>query len=198
MFFGNSLGQEHNLVAPELTSAVSTVAASAVLVRLHFLPTGLSPIKDAVSDYGTTRFHPYYRAMVVLLGAGSALFAIGLAQDTDARGLAWLWIFAASRVAIAGFMTDADPPPFTREGRVHWLLAATAFTSIAFAASGVSWTGDPEILGPLGAFVAVTAIGTLVTRLVPSFRAFFGLVERLLYIAMIAWLIVGAADLIGG
>ena len=83
------------------------IAAALVLIRLHTLPTGLDPRRDAVSDYGATAFHLYYRAMVVMLGVGAACLAIALHRTGDVRtsGLIWLWIFAASRVAIAGFMT---------------------------------------------------------------------------------------------
>jgi hypothetical protein len=171
-------------------------AATAVLVGLHVLPSGLDPIRDAVSDYGTTPYHRGYRAMVVLLGAGAILLAIALAEETDAHDVFWLWIYGASRVAIAGFMTDRDPPPFTTEGRIHWLLAAAAFTAIAFAATSIGWSGDPGALEPFGYAVAATAVGTLVTRVVVPLRAVFGLVERLLYATSIAWLLIAAVDVV--
>jgi hypothetical protein len=172
------------------------VAATAVLLRMHLLPTGLSPVRDAVSDYGTTPSHRNYRVMVVLLGAGAVLLALALARETDADALSWLWIYAASRVAIAGFMTDRDPPPLTTEGRIHLLLATAAFAAIAFAATSISWSGDPGVLKPLGYAVAATAVGTLLTRVVAQLRSVFGLVERLLYATSIAWLILAAADLL--
>jgi hypothetical protein len=179
-----------------VASIACLVAASSLLVRLHALPTGLKPMRDAVSDYGTTRFHAYYRAMVVLLGLSAAFLAISLARSTDATGLLWLWLYAGSRVAIARFMTDRDPPPFTTEGRVHWLLAAVAYTSIALAASNIDWSGAPDLLRVLGYGVAVTAIGTFVTRVVGPLRPTFGLVERLLYVTSVAWLLVAAVDLV--
>jgi hypothetical protein len=85
-------------------------------------------------------------------------------------------------------MTDRDPPPFTREGRIHWLLAAIAFTSIAVGAANIDWSGAPDGLGTLGELVAVAAIATLVTRMVPPLRAVFGVAERALYVTSIAWL----------
>jgi hypothetical protein len=36
---------------------VALAVAVVLLVRLHIVPTGLSPVRDAVSDYGTTRWH---------------------------------------------------------------------------------------------------------------------------------------------
>jgi hypothetical protein len=171
--------------------------ASALLVRLHLRPTGLDPVRDAVSDYGRTPYHRHYRAMVVALGVGALLLAAGLARRTDAGSLFWLWAYGASRIAIAAFMTDPDPPPFTPEGRIHWLLAAVAFTAIAFGASNIHWNGDPALLRPLGYAVAGTAVATLLTRIAAPARAVFGLAERLLYATSIAWLAIAAIDLAG-
>lgn len=176
-------------------AALCVASATALLLRLHLLPTGLDPIRDAVSDYGATRFHTYYRAMAVLLGVGGILLAIGLAQSTDAQDLIWLWLYGASRIAISGFMTDREPP-LTREGRIHWLLAAVAFASIALAASNIDWTGAPEVLRTLGYAVAGSAIGTLLTRVAPPLRGIFGLVERLLYLTSIVWLLTAALNLV--
>jgi hypothetical protein len=179
-------------------AAACFALATAALIRLHLLPTGMSPVADAVSDYGTTSFHRYYRATAVALGVGALLLAIGLARDTNADSLYWLWIYGVSRIAIAGFMIDRDPPPLTREGRIHLLLAAAAFTSIAFAAADVRWSGSPGALGPLGIAVVVTAIGTLMTRVIAPWRGLFGLVERLLYAAFVAWLLTAAISLASG
>ena len=112
------------------------IAAALVLIRLHTLPSGLDPRRDAISDYGTTAFHLYYRAMVVLLGAGAACLALALHRSGDVRtsGLVWLWIFAGSRVLIAGFMSVRPGRPVTLEAQIHLLLAAAAFTALAFAA----------------------------------------------------------------
>ena len=167
---------------------VALAVAVVLLVRLHTLPTGLSPARDAVSDYGTTRWHALYRGQAIALGVAGIALAIKLGSDTDAGSLLWLWLYGASRIAIAGFMTDRDPPPFTREGRIHWLLAAVAFTSIAVGAANIDWSGAPSGLSALGELVAVAAIATLVTRVVPPLRAVFGVAERALYVTSIAWL----------
>jgi hypothetical protein len=66
-----------------LLGLVCVVAAGVILVALHFLPTGLDPIRYAVSDYGWTAYHLGYRAMVVLQGIGAILVAVGLGQETD-------------------------------------------------------------------------------------------------------------------
>lgn len=181
-----------------IVAAGCFAAAITLLLRLHFLPTGLDPVSDAVSDYGTTGFHRLYRAMVVLLGLGAVVLAIGLARDTDAGNLFWLWVYGASRIGIAGFMIDRDPPPLTTEGRVHLVLAAAAFTAIAFAASNIDWSGAPGALREIGYAVAATAVATLLSRLVDPLQRVFGLVERLLYVTSLVWLMLACADLISG
>ena len=71
-------------------------------------------------------------------------------------------------------MTDREPEgmsSLTRTGRIHMLLAGTAFASIAVAASHLDWTGKPDVLGPLGWLVTATAIATGAALVVPSIRA---------------------------
>jgi hypothetical protein len=179
-----------------IVALVALAVAVVLLARLHSVPTGLSPARDAVSDYGTTRWHALYRGQAIALGVAGIALAIGLARDTAAGSLLWLWLYGASRIAIAGFMTDRDPPPFTREGRIHWLLAAVAFTSIALAASNIDWSGAPDALGPIGTAVAVSAIATLITRVIPPLRVVFGVAERALYVTSIAWLALAAIQLL--
>jgi hypothetical protein len=177
------------------SAMVLVLAAALILVRLHTLPTGLDPRRDAVSDYGATLFHPYYRVMVVMLGAGAACLALALHRSGDVRtsGLVWLWIFAASRILIAGFMTVRPGRPITLEAQIHWLLAAAAFTSIAFAALTIS--ADLDVGRTLAAVIIASAVATLVTRAVAPLRFVFGLVERILYVAFLAWLVVVASSL---
>jgi hypothetical protein len=183
-----------------LLGLICVAAAGAILVALHFLPTGLDPIRYAVSDYGWTAYHLGYRAMVVLQGAGAILIAVGLGQETDVESLGWLYVYGVVRILISRFMTDRDPEgltSLTRTGRIHMLLAGTAFASIAVAASHLDWTGKPDVLGPLGWLVTATAIATVGALVIePIRRVAFGLIERLFYAASIAWLIVVAASIL--
>jgi len=183
-----------------LLGLICVAAAAAILVALHFLPTGLDPIRYAVSDYGWTAYHLGYRAMVVLQGVGAILVAIGLGRETDAQSLGWLYVYGVVRILISGFMTDREPEgmlSLTRTGRIHMLLAGTAFASIAVAASHLDWSGKPDVLGPLGWLVTATAIATGAALVVPSIRRVaLGLIERLHYAAAIVWLIVVAASIV--
>lgn len=184
-----------------LGATVCFIASVLVLVRTHLLPTGRDPIRDAVSDYGVGAYHRYYRALVVLLGLGAILLGVALARDTQAGplGLAFLGAYSAARLAIAFFMTDLRDEVMTTAGRMHVVLAAIAFTSIAFASVDVTSALDgaggwsDTIAGVLrfeARAVATTAVLTLGCFLVPAARdRAFGLVERLLYVASLAWLL---------
>jgi hypothetical membrane protein len=183
------------------------IAATLVLLRAHLLPTGHHPQRDAVSDYGVGPYHRYYRAMVVLLGLGAGLLAAGLARDSEAGtvGLAFLGAYALARLAIAFFMTDLPGEAVTTAGRIHVVLAAIAFTSIAFATTDLTsslegspgWSGD--VSGALrfeSKAIVVTAVLTLVCFLAPAARErVFGLIERLLYAASLAWLLTASIHL---
>jgi hypothetical membrane protein len=179
-----------------LLSLVPLAAGVAAIVRLHLVPTGLDPMRDAVSDYGTTPRHRLYRFQVVAFGLSAALLAIALADNAFVRtsGIVWLAIYAAARIAIAGFMIDRGVQTPTREGRVHVLLATLAFTAIAVAAS----TTGSDLGGTthsLGWAVVAAAVGTAVCRVVPQLQPSFGAVERLLYVATVAWLVAAALAL---
>jgi hypothetical protein len=196
---------------PDTTAAVlAALAAAAVaagtvaLVWVNFLPTGHRPMVDAVSDYGASSYRLFYRTTVIALGLGALLLLVALAHGTDIAegGLIWLGAYGVTRIAIAFFPTDLEGETVTVTGRIHLLLAAIAFTAIAFAAvdlcsalgSEPGW-GATGLLDKLRWAVVVTAIGTGVTRVVlPLRHAVFGLVERLLYAATIAFLLTVAVE----
>jgi hypothetical protein len=177
-----------------LVALACLVAAAVLLVRLHTLFTDLMPISGVVDDLGQQRYHPYYRAMVVVLGFAGFLLAVGLARETDAVAVAWLSIYGGSRIAIAGVMTD--PRRARAGGWVHLVLVLLGFAAIALAAWTIEWDGDPAILRPLGILVGVCAVAAAVTRVVPPVRRWFGAAERALYVTSIVWLGVAAVHLI--
>src|SRR5262245_24062996 len=138
--------------------------------------------------------------MVVLQGVGALLIAVGLGQETDVNSLGWLYVYGVVRILVSGFMTDREPAglrTLTRTGRIHMLLAGTAFASIAVAASHLDWTGKPSVLGPLGWLVTATAIATGTALGGSPIRGVaLGAIERSHYASAIAWLIVVAASIV--
>jgi hypothetical protein len=180
--------------------AAAAVAAGTVsLVWVNFLPTGHRPMVDAVSDYGASPYRLFYRATVISLGLGALLLLVALAHGTGLPkgGLIWLGAYGVTRIAIAFFPTDLEGETVTATGRIHLLLAAIAFTAIAFAAADLTaalrnepgWDAS-GLLDKLRWAVVITAVGTGVTRVVVPLRhSVFGLVERLLYAATIVFLL---------
>jgi hypothetical protein len=186
-------------------SAAAVLAGAISLVWVDRLPTGRSALRDAVSDHGADPdYRFFYRVTVVLLGVGALLLLVALAHGTDVArgGLIWLGVYGVSRVAIAFFPIDPPGAPVTAVGRVHLALAAAAFTAIAFAASDLvgslpdqpGWHGVSGLLSALRWAVILTAVGTLLTRVVVPLRPVFGLVERLLYAATVAFLLTVAVE----
>ena len=170
------------------------VAATVLLVRLHLLFTGITPMSGPVNMLGETRYHPYFRAMGAALGLAAFALAVGLARATDATSIAWLSIYGGARVAIAGF--EVNPRQTAAAGWLHVALVVLAFAAIAFAGIKLEWDGDPGALRPFGYVVAIAALAALVTRVVPALRGAFGVAERALYVTSIAWLGIAAVDLI--
>jgi hypothetical protein len=196
------MGGAHTDTTAALLAALAAGAflgGAATLIWVNVLRTGHDLMRDAVSDYGAGSYRAFYRATVILLGIGALLLLVALAHGTDVTrgGLIWLGVYGVSRIAIAFFPTDLEGAPVTPVGRVHLVLAAAAFAAIAFAASDLApsladqpgWGGVDGLLSVLRWAVVVFAVGTLITRVVMQLRRVFGLVERLLYVASIAFLL---------
>ena len=187
------------LVIHGVLAVVSLAVGIAALVVLHISPTGYSPLRDAVSDYGVGRYAWGYRTQVVAIGVAAAIEAGGFAHDGTAgtAGIVWLVVYAVSRVAIGWAPTDLPGAQRTPTGRVHALLAIAAFTAIAVATSTIpndlrgasAWVSWANPLNTLGTLVVVAAVATALAVVVPAFRRVFGLVERLLYVTSLAWLV---------
>ena len=89
--------------------------------------------------------------MVVLQGVGAILIAMGLGQETDVQSLGWLYVYGVVRLLITGFMTDREPEDLrtlTRTGRIHMLLAGTAFVRSRSPPRTSTGPGRPTSLLP--------------------------------------------------
>ena len=193
------------MVVLSVVALLAVGVAASAHVRVHLLPTGRSPLRDPVSDYGVGPYRSWYRTTVVGLAISSASLTVAFARDggPGIGSLIALAVFGASRLAIAWFPVDLPGESATRTGRVHNLLAVAAFASIAVAASSIpdgltaaAWSGKANGLNLLGAVVMWAAIATGVFFAVAPLRRWFGLVERALYWATFGWLALAAVDLL--
>jgi Protein of unknown function (DUF998) len=161
------------------------------LVYLHLAPTGYSPLRNSVSEYGVGRYARWYGLQAILVGFAAIWLAIALGHPRSVVTL--LAVLAAARIAIAWFPTDATSDQPTPRGGVHLLLALVAFTAASWAAIALrpAEHGEPR----LGWLMAALALATMIS-LRTSLRPWFGLIERGYYAAMLAWLILVSARLL--
>jgi hypothetical protein len=194
--------QHHITTVSGTTQTMATfvlvlVAGSLIsLVSVHLLDRGVKPLHDAVSDYGA-REHPwFYRLAAIWLGFAGLLTAVIFADAIFPKPtltILALLLFAATRWAITIFPTDLEDEDETSVGRSHTVLAAVAFASIAIAAVSFNsaiaddpfWASSSDLLLALAGFVTAAAVATGIAR--ARHQHYFGLIERVLYLAMYSW-----------
>lgn len=177
--------------------AAGLVVGIVALLALHLLPTGLSPVRNAVSQYGISRYRAGYRVQTVGYAVAGVGAAIGIAAlpVTGTLPVVLCAVFAATRAAIGWFPMDAPGAPPTRTGAHHGLLATGAFVSVAAAAAALSRVlgrdrvdaGMATLSGVLAAVMLALLVAMMVDRRAGTGR--FGLIERAFYLTMTAWLV---------
>ena len=188
-------------------SLLGVLVCASCLVYLHIAPTGLNPVRDPVSQYGITDYFTFYRAAALSLGVASLTLAVALLEaltEANAAGIVFLVILGFARLTIGWVPMDAPGAPRTSTGLRHNLLATAFFASATVAAFLFTGTfaGDPALSGiapasgVLAWAMAVFSALILLTSLVGPVKKYFGLVERLLYVAVLAWVATVAIALI--
>jgi hypothetical protein len=183
-----------------IVTLVAEAGALAALVTLHVLPTGLSPIHNAVSHYGITKYRLGYRVLTLCFGVAGAALAIAVGTGFPRGGqrievIGWLLAFAASRAVISWFPMDAPGSERTGTGATHGLLAIVTFGAITIAAFRLTGLiqhddahGHPLPGGVLttvrvaGWFLLASVLATVATRRIPALRSSFGIAERGIYL----------------
>jgi Protein of unknown function (DUF998) len=197
------------MTAAGITALVALAVTVASLVWLHLQPTGLSPVRDPVSQYGITSFREGYRAATIAFAAAGLALAAGISQALGGRGLAvviLLVVFAIARVAINWFPMDPPGAKWTRTGWMHFVLAFVAFAAVLAAAEAfgavLSNPGTWHELAPVSQALgyALTACLALfgLAQSVPPLRARFGAIERGFYLFAVTWCAVFAAACAAG
>ncbi len=194
--------------ALSIVAAVATAVQAGALVALHVLPTGYSPVRDAVSDYGVGRYRIGFWVQVLAGGVASMALAIALAQSSPAKpilAVAMLLLCAAARFLLPAFPTDQRRGRFqTVKGTTHMVLAVTVFAAIAVAASSLgstlgnepAWHGVNGLVdGWLPWVITGTAIATALAIRAPRLKRIFGLIERSFYLSSIAWFLIVSIEL---
>ena len=174
------------------------LATAGFLVYLHLAPTGLSPLRNPVSQYGISAFRGGYRGATLSFAVAGAAAAVGIGvtlrgqQPATLVGL--LVAFAAARALISWFPMDAPGAAATGTGQMHRLLAFLAFGAATAAAfvlgpllrAGSAWHGLAPVSTGLGWAMLATVVLMLLGREGQA-RAWFGAAERGFYLAALAW-----------
>ncbi|MGH7776422.1 MAG: DUF998 domain-containing protein [Candidatus Dormibacterales bacterium] len=180
--------------------AVGLSVGVPALILLHVIPTGLSPVRNPVSQYGITRFKIGYRIQTLAYGFAGIGAALGIASlpRPSALVVALCGLFAVTRAAISWFPMDIPGAARTDIGRRHGQLATSAFLSLGVAAAGLSRMLDHRhagaffaaLSGGLAAVMSLALASMAVDRRAGG--GYFGLAERAFYVGMTAWLVVVA------
>jgi hypothetical protein len=192
------------VVAAGVTALLALAVTVASLGYLHLEPTGLSPVRNAVSQYGITAFRAGYRVATIAFGAAGVALAVGIGLAIGGRGeavVALLVVFAITRAAISWFPMDAPGAERTPTGQMHGLLAIAAFGCVTLAAFRLAsvlshqdrWHSLVPVSAALGSTMAACLLAMALARAFPAVRARFGAIERGFYLAAIAWFAVFAA-----
>ncbi len=183
------------------TTLFGVFVAVMALTYLHLAPTGLSPVREAVSRYGITTYWPGYRVQTMAYGLAGAASAWGVALHVQSPGARWvvieLAVFSCARLAISWFPMDAPGSGTTRHGVIHAVLAVVTFVAVTDAAIRLgrvlhvnpSWSTAATASTSLGWFMIATLLAMLTMRRATGSRRVFGLVERLLYVGFTGLLI---------
>lgn len=185
--------------AAGIAALVFLAIAVSALVVLHLMPTGLSPVRNAVSHYGITDYRLGYRVATIALGLTGACLVLGLGETISGSGaglvLGLLAIFAVARLIISWFPMDAPGAQRTETGRTHGLIAIVTFTAITVAALRLGsvlsrrsvWHSLAPLTTILGVVMVICIIGMVLCRRSEAIREGFGLIERGLYLAILGW-----------
>jgi hypothetical protein len=187
-----------------VTCLAATAVSVGAIVVLHVLPTGLSPMRNAVSQYGITRYRLGYRIQTIALAVAGAAAAVGLAEAAPGRALALIalvTIFALARLVISWFPMDEPGGKRTNHGSMHGLIAIVTFIAIAAAAGRLGsvakqvpgWTTLATVSSAIAWLMVASLIAMMVARRgareTHSTPTYFGAIERVFYLAIVAWFV---------
>jgi Protein of unknown function (DUF998) len=188
-----------------VASLTATAAYLVILAILHALPTGYSPVRHAVSDYGVGRYQSLFTAALYVSSIGVLALAFALVSGVGtpplpSRDLTYLLLIPLARIGMTLFPTSLEGQRISRTGLLHYVFAIAAFTLTYLAISGMT----PALQGlepngwahaPLGgtAWIVGPALALVVITMLRPLRRFFGLFERVFLLSTNVWFALAAA-----
>jgi hypothetical protein len=191
-----------------VTSLAATLAYLVILAVLHALPTGYSPIRHAVSDYGVGRYRSLFTVALYVSSIGVLALAFALISGVgtpplSTRNLTYLLLIPLARIGMTLFPTSLEDQRISRTGLLHYVFAVAAFTLTYLAISGM--TPALRALDPSGwanaalgwtAWIVAPALALVVVTMLRPLRRIFGLFERIFLLTTNVWFAVAALLLI--
>ena len=187
----------HTLI---VLSLVALAVYAAILLALHLLPTGYSPLRDPVSLYADSRWGALYALALVAAGASAlgmaAAFWLGNAP-LPGVGIAALGALGLARlllVTVPARRSDRGAPP-SRRVLIHQLLAAVSFGAIALVTITLTapiiawdaWRGPAPLLIAAASIALAAVVLFFVSGAISRLRPYFGLFQRAVYVGIILW-----------
>jgi hypothetical protein len=179
-----------------------------VILTLHVLSTGYSPVHDAVSYYRVGRYASLFRVGLWSGSISALALTAGLAVGAGrlplaGRDLVFLGLAAVSRIGESLFTTTLEGRRLSRSGALHYVFAILTFGFTYAAISGLTagltrlhpWV---EAAGLLRRLAGATLVGLIlvVATLLPRLRNLFGLCERFFLLVTYGWLVLVALLLV--
>ncbi|MGD0804625.1 MAG: DUF998 domain-containing protein [Candidatus Bathyarchaeia archaeon] len=126
---------------PTIALAGISYFGLAVLI-LHALPTGYSPLNQAVSDYGVGQYAWLMDTAFIAIGIGTVSLAISLSKFTlgsyGGFGVRSLYVSGVCFFLVGFFPTDLEGTSVTFVGAMHTLLSVIVFLGNILAALTIS------------------------------------------------------------
>jgi hypothetical protein len=193
----------------DIVSLAATVGYLVILAVLHALPTGYSPVRHAVSDYGVGRYQWLFTVALYVSSTGVLALALALTSGVgtpplSTRGLGYLLLIPLARIGMTLFPTDLEGRRISGAGLLHYVFAVAAFTLTYLAISGLTPALRADDLSawvraPLGwtAWAVGPALALVVVTMLQPLRRIFGLSERIFLLTTNVWFALAALLLMG-
>lgn len=181
---------------------VATVTHAALLLGLHVLEPGISPLASIISDYSQTAHAGWATAAFVTFGIIWGAMAVALSGTDDSRGVqVGRALFALAMVAIlvaAIFPATADPRTGSVVARIQNLVARPGlFLAVLLVSLGVRRVAGWEAVAARLVGLATAAIVLLVATIGFLLQAGFGGAgQRVLFLVLYAWVWTAARNAI--
>jgi hypothetical protein len=175
------------------------LSSAAGIALLHVVRADLNPVHHRLSEYANGAYGSVMTASFFALGAG--MVVLGLAMRQTASSGRWSHVVRLALV-VAGFgmvlsgvyPTDPGGAPTTNE-RVHSLASGAASVALIGAvalAALVPWSRVPRRATGAGGLLAFIVLILGVASPILHDTDWTGLSQRLLWAALMAWLLVNA------